>query len=215
MKTMHWCLLSAVVVLLGVGSTFGDEAKKLKPDDEGFIRNWVVLDPIKVDDKVANNDEESCKEIIQKDYVKADAQPKDGDKVKVDDKELTWHAVQSKNYDLDLLETAAGKPADNVVFLGVAYVVADKDLEKVVLAIGSDDDSLWKVNGQEVIRVYASRGVEKDQDKSKPLTLKKGLNVVKFAVINGGGPSGAAARFLDKDGKPIKDLTILTAPPAP
>lgn len=43
------------------------------------------------------------------------------------------------------------------------------------------------MNGKEVIRVYAGRDYDKDTDKSKPLTLKKGVNVVKVAVTQGDG----------------------------
>ena len=72
---------------------------------------------------------------------------------------------------------------------------------------------MWRLNGKEVIRVYEGRAIDKDQDKSKPLTLKKGVNVLSFAVINGDGPAGAAARFLDKSGNPVKNLTISLTPP--
>ena len=85
-------------------------------------------------------------------------------------------------------------------------------MPEVTLAIGSDDDSLWRVNGQEVIRVYAGRAVDKDQDKSKPLTLKQGPNVIHFVLIN--GDARVAARFLDKDSNPIKGLTVSLTPPA-
>ena len=101
------------------------------------------------------------------------------------------------------------------LFLGVAYVIADKDIAGVTLAIGSDDSSVWRLNGKEVIRVFAGRGVEKDQDRSEnPVTLKAGVNVLSFAVINGGGPTGAAARFLDKSDNPITNIKISLTPPA-
>ena len=43
---------------------------------------------------------------------------------------------------------------------------------------------------------------------SKRLTLNKGKNVIRGVVINGPGMSDFCVRFIDEDGKPIKDLTI-------
>ena len=43
---------------------------------------------------------------------------------------------------------------------------------------------------------------------SKRLTLNKGRNVIRGAVINGPGLSDFCVRFVDESGKPIKDLTL-------
>jgi len=43
---------------------------------------------------------------------------------------------------------------------------------------------------------------------SKRLTLNKGPNVIRGAVINGPGLSDFCVRFVDEDGEPIKDLTL-------
>jgi len=45
---------------------------------------------------------------------------------------------------------------------------------------------------------------------SKPLTLKKGRNVLWGAVINGPGLSDFCVRFVDDRGQPIKDVTVST-----
>ena len=38
-------------------------------DGEGFIRAWLVLGPIRVDEKVSNHDEESNKDFLDRQYV--------------------------------------------------------------------------------------------------------------------------------------------------
>jgi hypothetical protein len=43
---------------------------------------------------------------------------------------------------------------------------------------------------------------------SKRLTLKKGKNIIRGAVINGPGMSDFCVRFIDENGNPIKDLTM-------
>jgi hypothetical protein len=43
---------------------------------------------------------------------------------------------------------------------------------------------------------------------SKRITLKKGRNVVRAAVLNGGGATDFCARFLDGNDRPITGLTV-------
>jgi len=43
---------------------------------------------------------------------------------------------------------------------------------------------------------------------SPPLTLHKGKNIVRGAVINGPGLSDFCVRFIDEDGHPIRDITL-------
>lgn len=44
------------------------------------------------------------------------------------------------------------------------------------------------------------------------LKLKKSVNVLMGVVINGVGATCACARFLDKEDKPVKNVTIQLAP---
>jgi hypothetical protein len=43
---------------------------------------------------------------------------------------------------------------------------------------------------------------------SKRLTLNKGRNVIRGAVINGPGLSDFCVRFIDENSKPIKDINL-------
>jgi hypothetical protein len=47
-----------------------------------------------------------------------------------------------------------------------------------------------------------------DDGVSKRLTLKKGPNVVRCAVVNGGGATDFCARFLDRKDAPMKNFTV-------
>ena len=47
-----------------------------------------------------------------------------------------------------------------------------------------------------------------DDGVSKRLTLKKGRNTLRGAVINGPGLSDMCVRFVDEQGKPVKGYTI-------
>jgi hypothetical protein len=186
-------------------------------DSEGFIRNWLVLGPIHVDEKVSNHDEESNKDLLDRQYMPAASTPTDGDKLTVDETELTWTATKSPDYFVDLAKLAFDQELDgeHAAYLGVAYITSEEEVTGVKLCIGSDDDSVWRLNGKEVIRSYTGRGVDKDQDSADDLTLKQGVNVLTFTVLNGEGPSSAAARFVDEDGNPVRGLKVSLTPPTP
>ena len=209
-------LAAAAIGVAGLISMAADAPKTFKPDAEGFILNWLILDPIALVD--VDHVEDVEKPMFAKEYFKdqLSVRPKAEDKVTVAGKELRWHEYKSGDYEIDLAQFAAdhSKDPDSCLYFGVVYVTAPDELKDVRLAIGSDDSSVWWVNGKEVARAYAARAVNQDDDISKPLTLSKGLNVVRFAVIQGDGPTGACARFLDAASKPVKNLTITLEAPA-
>jgi len=47
-----------------------------------------------------------------------------------------------------------------------------------------------------------------DDGVSPRLTLKKGPNVIRAAIVNAGGATDFCARFLDADDKPIRGITV-------
>jgi hypothetical protein len=84
----------------------------------------------------------------------------------------------------------------------------------VRLAIGSNAASVWWVNGKEVIGIYGDRQTVIDDGVSKQLTLNQGANVVRAAIINGGGATDFCARFLDAEDKPLKEFTVTLSAPS-
>lgn len=209
------------LVFIGVlGFVVGFQAQdNASVDDEGFIRNWLVLPSIDLGETAGNHEEGTQKPMFDKEYFagQANAAPKAGDKVKVGDAELEWKSVKAGDDSIvDLLAACsdAGKPTENCLVMGVCYILSDADISDVKLKIGSDDSSLWTLNGTEVVRVYEGRAAEKDQNTKEGLALKKGYNVLKFACINGNGEFKICARFVDKEDKPVKNLKISLTPPA-
>jgi hypothetical protein len=178
------------------------------PDEEGFIRRWLVLEPIGANGLT----DSSVQAAVRKEYFpnQLTVIPHDGDKVNVEGSNLTWHAVDSKLYNVNLYHFAyaLGKPTSNVLFWAVTIVDCFHELKDVRLAIGSNASSVWWVNGKEVIGIYGDRQTVIDDGVSKRLTLKKGPNVVRCAVINGGGATDFCARFLDKEDGPVKNFTV-------
>jgi hypothetical protein len=178
------------------------------PDADGFIQRWLLLEPIP-----SNGLTDSVvRAAVKKEYFpnQFTVIPHDGDKVTVGNAELTWYAVDTKLYNVNLYHFAhvLGKPTSDVLFWAVTIVNCPREMPGVRLAIGSNAASVWWVNGNEVIGIYGDRQTVIDDGVSKRLTLQKGANVVRAAVINGGGATDFCARFLDADDKPLKGITV-------
>jgi hypothetical protein len=90
----------------------------------------------------------------------------------------------------------------------VTVVNCPQDIPDVRLAIGSNASSIWWVNGKEVVGIYGDIQTVVDDGVSKRITLKKGPNVIRCAVINGSGASDFCARFLDKNEEPLKGYSV-------
>lgn len=184
-----------------------------KPTDAGgFIQRWLLLEPIRVPGQLT---ETAVRTAIEKDFpVSATPLPHDGDKLTVGESELTWHAVDTANYNVNLYHFAyaLNKPTSNVLFWAVTVVNAPREMSGVRLAIGSNAASIWWVNGNEATALYNDRQSVIDDGVSKRLTLNQGANVIRAAIVNAGGATDFCARFLDENDRPIKTLTAtLTA----
>jgi len=179
---------------------------------DGFIQRWVLLEPIRVPGQLT---EAAVRTAVEKDFpVPATPLPHDGDTLKVGDSELTWHAVDTINYNVNLYHFAyaLNKPTTNVLFWAVTVVNAPREMSGVRLAIGSNAASVWWVNGREVTSLYNDRQAVVDDGVSRRLTLNKGANVIRAAIVNAGGATDFCARFLDEHDRPITTLTAtLTA----
>jgi hypothetical protein len=187
--------------------------KKATPDAEGFIRRWTLLEPIS---KPNRSNTVFTDSYLRKtfDTLYFENQftvlPKHGDKVKVGDQELMWHALDSKNYNNKLFRFAFGlkKPIYGVIFWAVTVVNAPQEMKNVRMAVGSNSASMWWLNGEEAVLLSGDRRMVMDDCVSPRMTLKKGKNIVRGVVINGPGMSDFCVRFLNEIGEPVKDLTI-------
>jgi len=76
------------------------------------------------------------------------------------------------------------------------------------MAVGSNSASMWWLDGDEAAILSGDRRMVMDDCVSKRLTLHRGRNVIRGAVINGPGLSDFCVRFLDENGQPIKDVSL-------
>lgn len=178
------------------------------PSRDGFIQRWLILEPIRsigLTDSVVQASVH--KEYFPKQFTVV---PQNGDQVTIGETVLTWHAIDTNEYNVNLYYFAynLGKSTSNVLFWAVTIINCPQERHNVRLAIGSNAASVWWINGKEVIGIYNDRQTVIDDGVSKRLTLKKGPNVIRCAVINGGGATDFCARFLDGDDKPFTNFTM-------
>jgi len=209
MKALVRQLLIRILIATALPAAFLASAADapLKPDDKGFIRDWLLLAPIQLASENAGADE------IDKPQVPNEAalKPKAGDAVKVGPKELKWRAIKTKDYFFDVNEILGGAN-ENVTAYAVAYVVAPKEVTGAQLLMGSNDQAKVWLNGKEVLKFTDTRTLDPDTDKATGLTLKAGVNVVVFKVINENNNWQGCLRFTDAAGKPLAGLTLKLAP---
>lgn len=183
------------------------------PDNEGFIRRWTLLEPIDKPNRGNTVFTDSyIKQHLGMEYFKGQFSllPKNGQKVKVGKQKLQWHKMDSKLYNVKLFRFATGldKKYYGIVFLATTVIECDKDIDGVRLSVGSNSASLWWLNGEETLMLSGDRRMVADDGMSKRITLKKGMNVLRGAVINGPGMSDFCVRFIDENGNPVKNIRI-------
>jgi hypothetical protein len=186
---------------------------KKTPDPDGFIQRWLLLEPISKPNRSNTVFTDSyIRTAFSTEYFpnQFTVVPKDADKVKVGDKELTWHALESNIFNVKLFRFAYGlrKEIYGVLFWAVTVVNSPEEMKNVRMAVGSNSASMWWLNGKEAAILSGDRRMVMDDVVSSRLTLNQGKNIIRGAVINGPGMSDFCIRFLDEKGEPIKNLTI-------
>jgi hypothetical protein len=179
------------------------------PDAQGFLRRWLVLEPIRTNGQLSDS---AIRTLVGTMHFpeQLTTVPRDGDTVTVGDSQLTWHAVDTSRYNVNLYHFAyaLNRPTSNVLFWAVTVVNAPREMTNVRLAIGSNAASVWWVNGEQVITLFNDRQAVIDDGVSNRLTLKAGPNVIRAAVVNAGGATDFCARLLDANDQPITSVTV-------
>jgi hypothetical protein len=179
------------------------------PDAAGFLRRWMVLEPITVSPRLSDS---AVREAVTTAYFpnQLSVLPADGDQVTAGDTTLTWHAVDTINYNVNLYHFAWAleRPTSNVLFWVVTTVNAPREMTDVRLAIGSNAASVWWLNDAEVIALYNDRQAVVDDGVSDRVTLRQGPNVIRAAIINAGGATDFCARLLDANDDPITSVSV-------
>ncbi len=181
----------------------------VQPDEQGFIRRWLLLEPISKPNFTNTVFVDSyLRKTLDTGWNKGEfVLPKDGQK----SSDLTWHALDSKLFNVKLYRYAVGTETGRygLIFRMATVIDVPEDIENVRLAVGSNSASMWWIDGEEVLILSGDRRMVMDDAASKRLTLKKGRHIITGAVINGPGMSDFCLRFIGEAGQPVLNYNIL------
>lgn len=193
---------------------FIEASKEQKtPDVKGFIQRWLVLEPVRID--IARNNvltETYLREAISKNNFSSDlaASPKKDKLVTVGGRKLKWYALDAKTFNFNLYHFtyALSRPPYGNLFWLATVIDCTEEISNVRMAAGVNSGGMFWLNGQEVLVLSGDRDMIVDNVTSPLLTLKKGKNIIRGAVINGPGMCNFAVRFIDEKGLPVKNFSI-------
>jgi hypothetical protein len=202
--TRLFALASLTLALLATTSSRAGDSFTL--DSQGYIRHWLMLAPIPL------GDEEPGSEAVYRQQIRGEGalRPKAGDTVKVGNKELTWRNITASTNYFDL-NAVLNSVNDRAAGYMVTYVECESEKPDVIMAVGSNDEGRIYFNGVDIYLFSEPRPLLLDADKGK-ITLKKGINVIVFKVVNEQNAWQGAMRLLDKNGAPLKDVKISLSP---
>lgn len=185
------------------------KGKTQRVDARGFIHRWMVLEPVSVPGRLT---ESAVQEALKSAALPemGDTLPRPGDVAHLAGASQAWHALETTRYNLNLYHFAwsLSKPTSNVLFWVATTIDSPVEMRSVRLAIGSNAASRWWLNGEPVIALNDDRQAVIDDGVSRRVTLRKGRNVIRAAILNGGGATDFCARFLDENDQPVQGLGV-------
>lgn len=190
-------ILAALVLPARTQDTFS-------PDAEGFIRNWLVLAPIRMLG-------ESGAEEMHFDALNGEAavRPKPDARILVGNQPMPWTPHQTQGYFIDFRESFDRDNGEHAIGYAVTYIHADAPMN-VTLALGTNDQGKAWFNGREVMSHEEARVLSKDENRI-PVSLVQGENVLVLKVVNEVNSWQACARFLNGT-TPVTNLRISLTP---
>ncbi len=167
----------------------------ISPDEQGFLHRWKLAEPL----SRPNASNTLFTDTYLRDMLQWD--PK---------QQLTWHHLDSKHYNVKLFRFATCQelPYYGVLFWVETVIDCPEEIQDVRLSVGSNSASRWWLDGEEVLMLSGDRRMVQDDAMSHRLTLHKGRNVLRGAIINGPGMSDFCVRFIDESGSPVLNYSI-------
>jgi hypothetical protein len=186
---------------------------KKNPDANGFIQRWLVLQPVRKE--IPRNNiltEKYVRTAFSADNFSNDfaVVPKNDKTLTVGGQELKWYALDSKTFNFNLYHFtyAINEPPYGVLFWLVTVVNCPEEMKNVRMSAGVNSGGMFWLNGKEALILSGDRDMIVDNVTSPLLTLKKGKNIIRGAIINGPGMCNFAVRFLDEKGLPVTNFSV-------
>jgi len=188
-------------------------AVKKAPDAKGFIQRWLVLEPVKKNLRSNSSITESyLRTTFASENFSQDLNivPQNSQVNNIGGQDLKWYALDSKSFNFNLYQFsyATNKTRAGVLFWLVTVIDCPQEIKNVRLAVGVNSAGAFWLNGQEILLAPGDKDIIVDNIASPLVTLKKGRNVLRAAVLNGQGMVNFCARFVDEKGAPVKNYTL-------
>jgi WD40 repeat protein/serine/threonine protein kinase len=173
--------------------------------DPGMINQWLVAAPILFEG-------ESGAQALAQQQVpdEANLHPRIGERFRLGPREWGWRTVVVDDYPIDFQRLMKATP-EHCVAYAVSYIRSETNYDRILMKVGSDDQSKVYLNGRPVYQCEESRLFLRDQD-TCPVDLKAGLNVLVFKVVNEEGYWQGSIHFTDSAGQPLKGIHATIAP---
>ena len=176
---------------------FEKHAGPFSEDEQGFIRNWLVLG-------VFPNDNDKG---IDVDFLKTEASHEPVADLVVDNRK--WAAHDSPDWKVDFYRVShlkIKKPKENVVAYG-ACLIQFSGFVASDFRFGSDDGGALWLDGKSIGKNHKKRALLMDEDRYA-VPLEPGVHRILVKVENHGGNFEFALRILSPEGKPLPGLKI-------
>jgi CubicO group peptidase (beta-lactamase class C family) len=175
---------------------YGDASYSGLTENE-FLKNWLVLEPIKIN-SLSNipDDDEQKNAFDENPFTEVQILPnKPVPDIKIGKTKYSWESVKSDNGVLDFVKLFGQ------VNYAIGYAVAEIKMDapsKVLVGVGSDDGIKILLNGKIAHTNWIARDIRQDDD-IVALDLKKGSNQLLIKVQNINQGWGFEIRRLGKD----------------
>jgi tetratricopeptide (TPR) repeat protein len=158
--------------------------------EAGFVTHWWLTGPLASPDKGAWD-----KAFFPEQEIALDQE------YDVEGQKLRWKAWVCPDVQGVTDLRAQFNPADNVAAYAYAEVMVDA-AQDVDFKIGSDDDVVCWLNGEQIHANKVSRPLRVDEDVVHT-RLQAGGNKILLKILQGGGQWEFCLRITDREGKPI------------
>ncbi|WP_321426788.1 serine hydrolase [uncultured Bacteroides sp.] len=193
LKTLRFAILCTALILINLTALHGQTKSKDStlgyaeasysslPDNE-FMKNWLLLGPININETKAKLDDNKQKEFFDKDVLTSViVQPNKAlTKVKIDNSEYTWKPFKGEEKSIDFIKQFGQ------LNYSIVYALAEIKMKapaKIIVGIGSDDAVKLFLNGKLVHQNWIGRALTPDDD-IVILDLKKGSNQILLKIQN-------------------------------
>jgi hypothetical protein len=172
-------------------------------DDAGAIKQWRILAPIPLSAGQSGAQALDTEQIEGESWL----QPAAVEMRAIGGHELKWTDVVLEDHVIDL-NAFVGRETLRSVAYAVCFLRSETEQRTLRILISSDDKAALYLNGQQVYKAPFHHPSNEDEDTVPNITLKAGLNLLVFKLVNEFGLWHGSVRFTDAQGNPVRGIQV-------